>query len=110
MDRQIILAVGFAIFCMLIFGGMFLGSGATGGGGDPARTAYSPDDIRYRFQQAEAKQAKKKHKTRAQSPAPDQNVSDGFTSSGGGDSNSSDDSNEEPSLSDHEPQEEPPLE
>jgi hypothetical protein len=114
MDRQIILVVGFAVFCMLVFGSMILGSGSSkyadrSTARETTRPTYGKDDIRYKLQQAEAKLPKKKHKQ--PEPAPEQYVTNGATSSGGsdGDAGSGDDANEEPSLADEPDAEEPPL-
>ncbi|MCE9523279.1 MAG: hypothetical protein K8S25_12710, partial [Alphaproteobacteria bacterium] len=113
MDRQIILVVGFAVFCMSALGGMILGSGSPNNTDrstdrDVTRPTYAKDDIRYKLQQAEAKLPKKKHKQ--PEPAPEQHVSSDATSSGGGDDGSGDEANEEPSLADEPEAEEPPIE
>lgn len=104
MDREIIFATVIAVAGMLGFAGLFLGS-------DPStpseRPIYAPDDIRYRLQQADLK--KPKHKGSATSTTA-ATPSDTGSSSSGSDSDSGDDSNEEPSVTDHPPEEEPPLE
>lgn len=110
MDRQIIFAVAIAIGSMLGFSGFFLSSAPPQ---PDARPAYAPEDIRQKFQQADAKKPKRKNQTtsvpqlsKSGKPSPTTTLSAGGSDDSGGDS--AQDSNEEPSVSD-EPQEEPPL-
>ena len=99
-----------AILGMFVLGGLMLGPESSGSSRGLARPSYAPGDIRYNLQQAETKKAKKKRNTPPQAPARDQFVTDGSTSSGGSDrGGSGDEAAEEPSVFDHEPQEEPPL-
>ena len=111
LDRQIMMAVGAAVFAMLIVGVTMLTPSSSGPVDTSSRPPYSKDDIRYPYQQAELKEAKKHPKKPGAKPQPEQFVTDGSTTSGGSggdDGSSGDDPNEEPSVTDHEPQEEPP--
>lgn len=107
-DRQTTIAIAFAIGAMLIFA--IFTFAAPGGQSDKDRPTYAADDVRYKFQQAEAKERKNR---KPGQPVKDQFVTDGSSSSGGDvsdDSGSSD--NEEPSddSSAEEPDaEEPPI-
>ena len=115
MDRQIIFAIAVALGSMLAFSGFFLSSAPSEPGAHPT---YAPDDIRYKYQQADAKKPKRAKQTAsakgsefAKSGKPSSSTT--TWSSGGSDDDSSGDTsdgeNEEPSLTDHEPQEEPAL-
>ena len=114
LDRQTIMAVGIAVFGMLMVAATILGPTSR----DPAvdvseRAAYSKDDVRYTYQQADIKEAKKHPKRAPKKTGPEKFVTDGSTSSGssGGSDDSGDsgeDPNEEPSVFDHDAQEEPP--
>lgn len=104
MDRQTIIAISLAIGFMLFFAGVLFGP--RGRGGEEARATYSPGDVRYNLQQADAKDRAKRRKDKR--PAKEQFVTDGSTSSGG-DDNASDESAEEPSAEEPDA-EEPPIE
>jgi hypothetical protein len=101
MDRQTIIVLCCAIIGLTLFGGIYLSSPKTR---DHARPVYAQDDIRYKLQQQDAKKPKTK-KTNPSAP-----IMSSSESSGGGDVSSDDESNEEPSISDGDPQEEPSLE
>ncbi len=105
MDRQTIIVVCGAIVGLTLFGGIFLSSPKTRG--DHARPIYAQDDVRYKLQQEELK----KPKTKKQKPAAEPIISSSESSGGGEVSSdeSNDESSEEPSITDHEPQEEPSL-
>ncbi|MBP6014757.1 MAG: hypothetical protein KBA31_21220 [Alphaproteobacteria bacterium] len=112
MDRQLIFIVCLGIVGLTVFGGFYLSPAASTA--DQPRSTFSPDDIRYKFQQADAKEAAKhKKKPKAETPAKDQFVTNGATSSGGSSESSSDESSD--SSADEsgveEPEaEEPPIE
>ena len=95
LDRQTLLVICGAIIGLTLFGGVYLSPAAQQ---QQARHNYAAEDIRYKFQQEEAKQKKKKKKApivaRPTYSAPD---------------NDDGDRQEEPSVFDQEPQEEPPL-
>jgi hypothetical protein len=80
------------------------------------RSLYTPDDIRYKFQQADLKHPKKKQQQSAESGVPeftsDKKVAPNKTVSAGGrdEGSGSDDAEDDQELSDHEAQEEPELE
>jgi len=103
MDNQNVLVIGAAILGIVVFGGIFL-SGPDRR--DSKRPTYAVEDIRYKYQLEDLKKKKSK-KTTAQAPA----FATGNSSSSGSRSTSdtSGGDNEEPSVFDHEPQEEPPL-
>lgn len=106
MDRQTIIVVCGAIVGLTLFGGIFLSSPKTRG--DHARPIYAQDDVRYKLQQEELK----KPKTKKQKPPAAEPIISSSESSGGGEissDESNDESSEEPSITDHEPQEEPSL-
>lgn len=96
MDRQTILVLFGGILGLALFGGVYLSSPAHV---QQERPTYSPDDIRYKFQQEALKEAKAKAKNKRKGPAPI--ISEEEDDSG------SEESNEEPSND--EPQEEPAL-
>ncbi len=100
MDNQNVLVIGAAVVGIFVFGGIFL-SGPDKR--EVARPTYAVEDIRYKYQQEDLKK-KKSRKTVTQAPtyAPGGSSSGSSGGSYGGD-------NEEPSVFDHEPQEEPPL-
>jgi hypothetical protein len=102
MDKQIIFAVMVAVGVMAGFSGCFLSAPENA----PPRPAYAPDDIRAKYQQAEAKKAKRKQPAPAQAPT----VVSGDSSSGrsSSSSDSSDESVEAPAAEEPEA-EEPPL-
>ena len=104
MDRQTIIAISLAIGAMLFFAGLLFGPSRSG---DVVRPTYSPGDIRYNLQQADAKDKTKRKKDKK--PAKEQFVTDGSTSSGGDDDQTSDESAEEPSAEEPEA-EEPSIE
>jgi hypothetical protein len=104
MDRQTIIVLCCAIIGLTLFGGTYLSSPKTR---DHARPVYAQDDIRHKLQQQDLK--KPKTKTKKSKPAATPVISSS-ESSGGGDVSSDDESNEEPSISDGDPQEEPSLE
>ena len=100
MDNQNTLVIGGAIVGMFVIGGFFL-SGPDRH--DRSRPAYATEDVRYRFQQEDLKKKKKNKKTTRRAPT----YATGNSSNAGAVSERSE--NEEPSVFDHEPQEEPPL-
>ena len=103
MDRQTLIVLCCAIIGLTLFGGIYLSSPKAR---DPAtRHVYAQDDIRYKLQQEDAKKPKTKKPKPAAAP-----IISSSESSGGGDVSSDDESNEEPSISDGDPQEEPSLE
>ena len=118
MDNQTLFVAAFAAIAMLIFGSFYLNPAPSSADGvttadASAQHTYAPDDIRYKFQQEEAKKRlkeKKEHPNAAKMPK-----TSGSSGSGGSDGDSSDDSSDgsslsdHPALSDHEPQEEPEL-
>lgn len=95
MDRQTIIAISMAIGVMLFFAGLLFGPRGSVSADTP-RPTYSPGDIRYNYQQADAKDKAKRK--RDKKPAKEQFVTDGSTTSGGGDDNVSEESAEEPSA------------
>lgn len=101
MDRQTIMVLCGAIVGLTLFGGLYLSSPKHR---DHTRPAYAEDDIRLKFQ----KEDLKKPKTKKTKPAAEPIISSS-ESSGGGEISSDDESAEEPSVTDHEPQEEPSL-
>jgi uncharacterized protein YneF (UPF0154 family) len=122
MDRQTIMVVCCAIIGLTLFGGVYLSS-------SPAkrevrdRPLYAQEDIRYKFQQEDAKKKPKPKKTEpVAEPAIVTNKTTGIASSkpkrlssskpsSGGDYSSEEESSDESSSSeDDEPHEEPPLE
>ena len=107
MDRELIFIVAFGIMGLALFGGMYLGDGkpstASASTVVHERPAYSKDDIRYKFQQEEAKQNKHKPK-KPVAETKDQFVTDGSTSARKDEGSGSDEQNEE-----DKPVEEPPL-
>ncbi len=112
MDRQLIFIVCFGIVGLTVFGGFYLSPATTPS--DQPRVTYSPDDIRYKYQQAEAKEAaKRKNKPKAEVPAKDEFITNGATSSGGSSDSSSDESSDNSADESgvEEPEaEEPPIE
>ena len=112
MDSQTSFVAVIASLAMLIFGSFYLGSGSSTANGVDAQDArpqpvYTPDDIRYKYQQEDIRKKQKELKLH---PGGMPKTSSAPANSSGSDSGASDDSNDEPSLSDHEPQEEPELE
>ena len=112
MDSQTTFVTVIASLAMLIFGSFYLGSGPSTADGVDAQDArpqpvYTPDDIRYKYQQEDIRKKQKELKLH---PGGMPKTSGGANSSGA-DSGAGDDSgsDDEPSLSDHEPQEEPEL-
>lgn len=103
-DREIVYAIVAAVAGMAIVGNLMLAPQASAP--RPEQHTYATEDIRYKLQQSDAK---KKHKTRTQTPAPEKLAPAGSTRSGGGDGNPSDEVQEEPSLSEEAEAEEPPL-
>lgn len=101
MDRQTIMVLCCAIIGLTLFGGIYLSSPKPR---DHARPVYAQEDIRYKLQQEDAKKPKTKKTKPAATP-----IISSSESTGGGDDSSSDESNEEPSISDGDPQEEPSL-
>lgn len=101
MDRQTILVFFAVIVGLTLFGGVYLSSPKTR---DLARPVYAQDDIRFKLQQEDAK----KPKTKMNKPAAP--IITSSESSGGGEVSSDDETNEEPSIADGDPQEEPSLE
>ena len=102
MDNQNILVIGAAIVAIFVFGGFFLSGPAHR---DAKRPTYAVEDIRYKYQQEDLKKKKKK-KTVERAPV----YATGSGSSNSGSTNdASGGDNEEPSVFEHEPQEEPPL-
>lgn len=100
MDRELIFVVAFGIIGMTIFGGLYLGDTKQAPGADTAaasRPSYAPDDIRYKYQQEEAKQKKKSKNT-----APVETYSPS--------TESSDESGDSENQTEEGPAEEPPLE
>jgi hypothetical protein len=104
MDNQNVLVIGGAVVGMFVLGGFFLSGPAQR---DHNRPTYTEDDIRYKFQQEDLKKKKKTgtKKTAVQTPT----YASGTSSNAGSSSDFSGGDNEEPSVFDHEPQEEPPL-
>ena len=99
MDRELIFIVAFGIMGIAIFGGVYLGDAKHADGSEAvasSRPVYAPDDIRYKFQQEEAKQKKKK-----KHGAPSQPVESAGSDESGENSDAS---------SDESPAEEPPIE
>jgi hypothetical protein len=118
MDSQTSFVAVIASLAMLIFGSFYLGSDSGSGTGTADGAAqdvaearpqalYSPDDVRYKYQQEEIRRKQKEKKLH---PGGMPKTTSAPASSSGSDSGASDDSDDEPSLSDHEPQEEPELE
>lgn len=101
MDRQTILVFFGVIVGLTLFGGVYLSSPKTR---DLAHPVYAQDDIRFKLQQEDSK----KPKTKKNKPAAP--IISSSESSGGGEVSSDDETNEEPSISDADPQEEPSLE
>jgi len=99
MDNQNTLVIGGAVVGMFVIGGFFL-SGPDRH--DRGRPAYANEDVRYKFQQEDLKKKTNKMSARR---AP--TYATGNSSNAGAASERSE--NEEPSVFDHEPQEEPPL-
>ena len=102
MDRQTIIVLCCAIIGLTLFGGIYLASPKAR---DHARPVYAQEDIRHKLQKEDAKKPKTKKTKPAAAP-----IISSSESSGGGDVSSDDESNEEPSISDGDPQEEPSLE
>lgn len=103
LDRELIFIVCFGIMGIALFGGFYLGSPTTTDTQVSWRPDYAPEDIRYKFQQEEKKEAAKqkgKHQTQPAPSAPTSSGSEGSDES----SDSGDTSTEEPSA------EEPPIE
>jgi len=101
MDRPTLLAIFLAIVGMILVAGLLFGG--TTPAGEHARPQYAPGDVRYGFQQADAKKPKRKNSA----PAKDQFVTDGSTTSRG---NSDADVGEESAEPSEETSaEEPPL-
>lgn len=105
LDKDVLLAIGVAALAVTFFSLVIFAPGDETQA-DYERPAYAQDDIRYRYQQEEARNPKKKRTP----PAEESFVTDGSTSAGGGGDDEGDFSNEEPPVSDHEPQEEPEIE
>lgn len=106
-DKDSILAITFAVLAVA-FLSLFIFAPGDEMPDEFARPDYAADDIRYSMQQDEKKHPKKK-----QAAVPESFVTDGSTSAGGSDGSiddSDDGANEEPDISDHEPQEEPEIE
>jgi hypothetical protein len=103
MDRQTIMVLCCAIIGLTLFGGVYLSSPKPRD--TSVRHAYAQDDIRFKLQQEDLKKPKAKKKAK---PAATPIISSS-ESSGGGDGSTDDESNEEPSISDGESQEEPSL-
>jgi hypothetical protein len=95
MDQQNVLVIGGAVVGLFVVGGMFLSAPEAQRAG--SRPTYAEDDIRYKFQQEDLKRKKAGKKSVARDDGDDHSPAPS-----GGD-------NEEPSVFDHEPQEEPPL-
>lgn len=57
-DRQLVLVVGFAVLGLALFGGLYLSS-APAPAHDGIRPIYTPEDVRYKIQQAELKNKRK---------------------------------------------------
>jgi hypothetical protein len=104
MDRQTIMVLCIAIVGLTLFGGVYLSSPKPRD--SAVRHLYAQDDIRFKLQ----KEDLKKPKTKKAKPAAVPIISSSESSGGGSDESSADESNEEPSISDGETQEEPSLE
>lgn len=108
LDKDYLLAGIFALLAVVFFS-FFIFAPSDQTRDEHARPAYAKDDIRYPYQQAEAKNPKKK-----KAVAQDSFVTDGSTSAGSsdssGDSVEDEGANEEPDITDHDPQEEPEIE
>ena len=118
LDKQVLAVICAAILSMVGLSGYFLAPAG------PPRAAherplYAPDDIRYKYQQEALRHPKKAKPEAAESSIPEFSKSgkpkhNKTVSAGGGSDDSSsenDDGTGEPNeeLSEHEPQEEPPL-
>jgi hypothetical protein len=104
-DKEYILAGLFALITIVLFS-FVIYAPSDELRTERARPIYAKDDVRYRYQQDELKHPKKKKKA-----VEDSFVTDGSSSSSSNDDSAEDDSPaEEPSVSDHEPQEEPEIE
>ena len=102
MDRELIFIVAFGIMGLAFFGGMYLGDDQAAALDAQERPAYAPDDIRYKFQQEEAQQ--KKRKVKQPSEPKEQFVTDGSTSARKDEGSASDEQSDEDKAV-----EEPPL-
>jgi hypothetical protein len=114
MDKQVIFVIAVAVGSMVGFSGFFISPSAPTAPNE--RPLYSPDDIRFKYQQADLKKPKRPKQTASSSvpefsksgkPSPTTTTSARGSDDSSEDSN--DDPNEEPSITDHEPQEEPDL-
>lgn len=91
MDRQTLVAIVGAIVAMVLISGSFFGASRSS---DIERPTYQTSDIRFSFQQAEAKE-RVKHPKKQNKPGKEQFVTDGRTSTGSGGSSSYDESDSE---------------
>lgn len=124
MDRQTIMVLCCAVIGLTLFGGMYL-SGTPMKAANLERPLYAKEDIRYKFQQEDAKKPKPKKVEPAVEPTAEPSVVTNTTglssskrkglssskprSSSSEDSSSEDESSDESSSGDEEAQEEPEL-